>query len=84
MLLENSADVNKMGVASIDEDPKDLEGTAFHLIEKERKDILQILLDYGAEVNQKDCKGKTVMSMIEANGDKILSSMVGENGGEWR
>ena len=73
--------MNERGVASIDEDPEDLEGTALHLIENGRKDILQILLDHGADVNQKDCMGKTVMSRMEANGDEVLSSMVGENGG---
>lgn len=51
VLLENGADVNEMGVASIDENPEDLEGTALHLIEKGRKDILQILLDHGGDIN---------------------------------
>ena len=45
LLLENGADVNDMGVASIGENPEDLEGTALHLIEKRWKDILQILLN---------------------------------------
>ena len=84
LLLQNGADVNERGVASIDEDPEDLEGTALHLIEKGRKDILQILLDHGADVNQKDCMGKTVMSRMEANGDEVSSSIEGENGGLWR
>ena len=84
LLLENGADVNEMGVASIDENPEDLEGTSLHLIEKGRKDILQILLDHGGDVNQKDYTGKTVMSRMESIGDEILCSMVGENGGLWR
>ena len=84
LLLENCAAVNEMGVASIDACPDDLEGTALHLIEKGRKDILQILLDHGADVNLKDCTGKTVMSRMHANGDEILSSVVEENGGKWR
>lgn len=65
--------MNGRGVASIDEAPEDLDGTALHLIEKGRKHILQILLDAGADVNQRDCKGKTVMSRMEANGDEVLS-----------
>lgn len=77
--LGNSADVDEMGVTSTNDDSKDLEGTASHLIEKGRKDILQILLDYGAEVNQKNCAGKTVMSRMEAN--EILSSIGGRTGG---
>lgn len=81
LLLVNRAEVNEMGIASTDEDPDDLEGTALHLIEKGRIDILQILLDYGGNVNQKDCTGKTVMSRMEANGGEILSSMVEGNGG---
>lgn len=76
LLLENGADVDEMGVASIDKDPEDLEGVALHLIEKGREDVLQILLDYGADVNLKDCNGKTVISRMEANGDEILSSML--------
>ncbi len=84
LLLENCADLNEIGVASIGKDPEDLDGTALHLIEEGREDILQILLDYGADVNQDDCTGKTVMSRMEANGDEILSSMLGENGGKWR
>ena len=80
-LLKNGADVNEMCVASIDENPEDLEGTALHLIGKGRKNILQILLDHGADVSQKDCTGKTVMSRMEANGDEIYYSMVRENGG---
>lgn len=83
LLLENGADVNEMGVASIDDNPEDLEGTALHLIEKGRKDILQILLDHGGDINQKDCTGKTVMSRMEAIGDEILCSMVEKNGGLW-
>ena len=71
LLLENGADVNEMGVASIDDNPDDLEGTALYLIEKGRIDILQILLDHGGDINQKDCKGKTLMSRMEANGDEI-------------
>lgn len=71
-LLENCADVNEIGVASIGKDPEDLGRTALHLIEEVREDvredILQILLDYGADFNQKDCTGKTVMSRMEANG----------------
>lgn len=62
-----------------DEDPDDLEGTALHLIEQGRKDILQILLDYGGDVNQKDCMVKTVMSRVKANGDEILCPMLGES-----
>ena len=42
LLLEYSADVNEMGVASTDEDPEDLEGTALHLLEKGRKDIPRV------------------------------------------
>lgn len=84
LLLENCADVNEMGVASIDADPDNLEGTALHLIKKGRKDILQILLDHGADVNLKDCTGKTVMSRMDAKGDEVLSSVVGDNGGKWR
>ena len=67
-LLENCADVNEIGVASRGKDSEDLGGTALHLIEEVREDILQILLDYGADVNQKDSTGKTVMSGMEANG----------------
>lgn len=66
------------------EDPEGLEGAALHLTEKERKNILQILLDYWTDDNQKDCTGKTVMSRMEANGDEVLSSIVEENGGLWR
>ena len=46
---------------SIGDDREDLEGNASHLIEKGRKDILQILLDHGTNFNQKDRRGKTVM-----------------------
>ena len=86
LLLKNGADANEMGVASIDDDPEDFEGTALHLIEKGREDILQILLDHGADVNKRDCmggKGKTVMSRMYANGDEALMSIVMKNGGEW-
>lgn len=44
-LLKNGADVNEMGVASIDDEPKVKEGTALHLIVKGRKGSLQLLLD---------------------------------------
>ena len=72
-----------MGAASIGEDhPEDLRGTALYFLEKGWKDILQILLHYGFDVNQKDCKGKMVLSRMEENGGEISSSMVGENGGE--
>lgn len=82
LLLQNGADVNEMGVASIEEDPEDLEGTALHFVEKGRKDIMQILLDHGgADINHKDIMGKTVMLGMEANGDEVLSSTEGENGG---
>lgn len=81
LLLKNGADANEMGVASIDERPKNLEGTALHLIEKGREDILQILLDHGADVNQKDRMGKTVMLRMFENGDKLLSSILEKNGG---
>lgn len=57
LLLKYGADVNDMGVASIDDDPGDFEGTAFHLVEKRRRDILQILLDHGTDVNKEDCMG---------------------------
>lgn len=55
--------VNELGVASADEDPEKFKGPALHhLIEKGRKDILQILLD------KRDCivgaKGGTVMSRM--------------------
>ena len=73
-----------MGVASIEDNPDDLEGTALHLFEKGRKDILQILLDHGGDIEQKDCTGKTVLSRMEANGDEVLCSMVEKNGELWR
>ena len=79
LLLENGADVNDMGVASIGENPEDLEGTALHLIEKGWKDILQILPNSGSNDNQKDCTGKMVMWRMEEIGDENLSSMVEEN-----
>ena len=84
LLLKNAADANEMGVASIDENPEDLEGTALHLIEKGRKDILQILLDHGADVNQKDRRGKTVMLRMYENGDEVLWPILMKNGGAWR
>ena len=90
MLLKYGADVNEMGVASIDDDPEDLEdleGTALHLIEKGRKDILQILLDHVADVNKKDCmggKGKPVLSRMGTDGDEVLSAIVMRNGGNGR
>lgn len=84
LLLENCADVNEMGVASIDAAPENLEGTALHLIEKGRKDILQILLDHGADVNKTDCTGKTVIPRMYAHEDEILTSVVGQNGGKSR
>lgn len=68
--------MNEIGVASIDRNPEALEGAALHLIEKGRKDFLQILLNHGADVKLKDCAGKMVISRMEANGDEILSSMV--------
>lgn len=72
-----------MGVASIDDQPADPKGTALHLIEKGRKDILQILLDHGADVNAKDHMGQTVMSRMYATGDEDLMFIVKENGGDW-
>lgn len=87
LLLKYGADVNEMGVASIDDDPEDLEGTALHLIEKGRKDILQILLDHGADVNKKDCMGgkfKPVLSRMGTDGDEVLSPIVMRNGGNGR
>lgn len=55
-------------MTSIEDEVEDLKGTALHLIEKGRKDILQILLDPGADVNQKDRMGKTVMLRMNENG----------------
>lgn len=52
-----------MGVANIDDNPEDIEGTALHLIHKGREDILHIMLDHGADVNKKDRMGKSVLSM---------------------
>lgn len=57
LLLKNCADANEMGEASIYDSPEDLEGTALHLIEKGETDILQILLNHGADVKQKDRMG---------------------------
>ena len=74
-------------MASINDDPEDLEGTALHLIEKGREDILQIPLDHWADVNKRDCmggKGKTVLSRMDANGDEVLSAIVKKNGDHWR
>lgn len=34
----------------------------------------------GADINEEDCMGKTVMLRIEVNGEEVLSSM---NGGLW-
>lgn len=64
LLLENYSDVKEQGVQGFDDDPEELDGTALHLIEKGRKDILQVLLDHGADVNMRDFmggKGKTVL-----------------------
>ena len=84
LLLQKGADINEMGVASIDDNPEDIEGTALHLIQKGREDILHILLDHGADVNKKDRMGKTVLSRVYARGDKVLTSIVIKNGGRWR
>ena len=83
LLLKNGADVNEMGVASTDDDPVDLEGTALHLIKKGRKDILRILLDHGPDVNLKDRMGKTAMSRMYEKGDKALVSIMMKHGGSW-
>lgn len=69
LLLQIGADANEMGVASIDDNPEEIEGTALHFFEKGREDILQILLDHGADVNKKDRMGKTVLSRMYASGD---------------
>ncbi len=61
-----------MGVASINHYPENKEGTAPHLIANGRKDILQLLLDHGGDVNQKDRTGETVISRMYANGDEIF------------
>lgn len=82
-LLKTGADPNEMGVASIVDRPEDLKGTALHLIEKERKDILDILLDHGADFNKKDRMGKTVMLRMCENGDEVLWPIVKKNGGHW-
>lgn len=76
LLLKRGAAVNEIGVASIEDDPEDLEGAALHLIEKERKDVLQILLNHRVDVNKTDYmgeKGKTVLSRMDMNGDNILT-----------
>lgn len=78
LLLENSTNVNKIGIASIDKNLKDLEEIVFHFIKKRQKDIIQIFLNQWTEVNQKDCKSKIVILIIEANKNKILSSIVRE------
>lgn len=87
LLLENCSDVKEQGVQGIDDGPEELDGTDLHLIEKGRKDILQILLDHGADVNMIDSmggKGKTVLSGMNINGDVILLAIVIKNGGRWR
>lgn len=83
-LFKNGADPNEMGVAGIVDRPEDLKGTALHLIEKERKDILDILLDHGADFNKKDRMNKTVMLRMCENGDEVLWPIVKKNGGHWR
>ncbi len=83
LLLENGADVNEMGVTSTDDEPVDLKGTALHFVKKGRKDILQILLDHGPEVNLKDRMGKTAMSRMYKRGDKALVSIMMKHGGSW-
>lgn len=74
LLLKNGSDVNEMGVASIDDypSPENKEGTALHVIAIGRKDILQLLLNYGGDLNKKDRNGKTVYSRMYANGNKDL------------
>lgn len=69
LLLQNCADVNEVGVASIDDNAEDIEGAAWHFTKKGRDDILQILLDHGADVNKKDRMGKRVLSRMYASGD---------------
>ena len=44
-------------MASINDDPEDMEETDLHHIENGSKDILQILLDHGADFNKRDCTG---------------------------
>lgn len=83
LLLKNGADINEMGVASIDDDPEDLEGTTLHLVQKGPKDILRILLDHGPDVTMKDRIGRTVMLRMYENEDKNLQSIVMKNGGVW-
>lgn len=70
-------------MASTDDDPVHLEGTALHLIKKGRKDILGILLDHGPDVNLKDRMGKTAMSRMHEKGDKALVSIMMKHGGSW-
>lgn len=70
-------------MTSTDVDPVDSKGTALHLIKKGRKDILQILLDHGPEVNLKDRMGKTAMSRMYKRGDKALVSIMMKHGGGW-
>lgn len=70
-------------MASIDDDPEDLEETTLHLIQKGPKDILQILLDHGPDVSMKYRIGRTVMLRMYENEDKSLQSIVMNNGGVW-
>lgn len=81
LLLKSGSDVNEMGVASINDYPENKEGTALHLIANGRKDILQLLLDHGGDVNQKDRMGETVISRMFANGDEDLLFIAKKYGG---
>lgn len=58
---------NRSGIGCGDDDLEDLEGLLCILVEKGLKDILQILLDHGADAKQKSCMGKILMSGLGTN-----------------
>lgn len=74
--------MNEMGVASSnDEDPDELERTALHLLlKRDGRVFCRSCSIIGVMLTRKTVRGQTVMSRMEADGDEILSSMVGENG----
>lgn len=70
-LFKYRSDFNEMGVANINHYPENKEGTARHLIANGLKDILQLLLDHGGDINQKNRTGETVISRMYVNGTRF-------------
>lgn len=82
LLLDKGADINEIGIEH-PTDPRFKEdmGSALHrAVEGEHEEVVEFLLDQGADANLKDVMGRTPLALAEAKRNGRIMGFLKERG----